>query len=251
MTEVYRSLEKWSAAREGLGSSIGFVPTMGALHEGHLSLVRESRDQNDVTVVSIFVNPTQFNDPDDLRNYPRNIERDLEILKKAQADFVILPDERDIYPDEYCYRVAESKESRILCGAHRPGHFEGVLTVVLKLLQVSGADRAYFGEKDYQQYRLIDQMARAFFLKTRVIPRPIIREPDGLAMSSRNQLLLPEHRRLAPEFIRTLKQKKSCDAIRAELERAGFKVDYVEEHWGRRLGAVRLGKVRLIDNVEI
>ena len=224
---------------------------MGALHAGHMSLLRRAKSENDIAVASIFVNPTQFNDPRDLKGYPRTLAGDIKKLEAEKTDFLLLPSARDMYPDAYRYRLTETAESTILCGAHRPGHFEGVLTVVMKLLNLVRADRAYFGEKDYQQFRLIRGMAEAFFVDTEIIPCPTLRETDGLAMSSRNLLLETDHRRLAPAMHKALRSKARPDEIKKQLAALGFKPDYVEERWGRRLAAAKIGKVRLIDNVKI
>jgi pantoate--beta-alanine ligase len=231
----------------------GFVPTMGALHEAHLSLVRRSGAENARTWVSIFVNPAQFDDPDDLARYPRPLEADLEMLRKEGCELVFAPRAADMYPDGYRYRVTENDLSLRMEGASRPGHFDGVLTVVLKLLLLMRPERAYFGEKDYQQLRLVEGLARAFFLDTRIVRCPLVREADGLAMSSRNRLLTPDERTRAPALHRVLTRslaagETAADAV-AALTREGFAVDYVEDHDGRRLAAIRLGKVRLIDNV--
>ena len=234
--------------REGL--TLGFVPTMGALHRGHLSLVERANVENDRVVVSIFVNPTQYDDPSDLANYPRQLEQDLEHAGAAGAHFAFVPEYDDIYGDDYRFRLSERSLSRELEGAHREGHFDGVLTVVMKLFNIVRPDRAYFGEKDWQQLQLVRDMARAFFLDLEVVPCPIVREADGLAMSSRNVRLTPQERRLAPEFHRILSSGMAVDDMPAALEAAGFAVDYVERRGDRILGAVRLGKVRLIDNVE-
>jgi pantoate--beta-alanine ligase len=199
------------------------------------------------------VNPTQFNDPEDLRNYPRDLDRDLAMLRAEGVDAVLAPSEAELYADAYRYRVTEGERSKALCGAHRPGHFDGVLTVVLKLLSIAGADRAYFGEKDFQQLDLIRGMADAFFLDTKIVGCPIVRERDGLAMSSRNALLGVDDRARAPGLRRALASSPTPEAAREALERAGFQVDYVEDRetgFGlRRFGAARLGGVRLIDNV--
>lgn len=237
--------------RDFWGQEIGFVPTMGALHEGHLSLCRTARAQNQLVTVSIFVNPTQFNDPKDLTNYPRTLESDLKGLERVGVDVVFLPQAEEIYSDGYRFKLSENQLSQILCGPTRPGHFDGVLTVVLKLLQIVRPKRAYFGEKDYQQYLLIRDMAAAFFLNMEITPGPTVREPDGLAMSSRNMLLTPENREVAPRLYRILKSATDAESARKELTAQGFRVDYVEEHFGRRFAAAFLGNVRLIDNVEI
>ena len=239
------------ASHRRAGRSIGFVPTMGALHAGHLSLVDRARRENDVVAVSIFVNPTQFDDEGDLEAYPRSLESDRRLLDGAGAHLLFLPPADHLYADGYRFKVSEGSLSRELEGAHRPGHFDGVLTVVLKLLGLVGADRAYFGEKDWQQYLLIRDMARAFFLDTRIVPCPSVREEDGLAMSSRNARLTPEDRQRAPALHRILRGEGSADKKRTRLEQAGFSVDYVERRGDRLLAAVTLGEVRLIDNVEL
>lgn len=250
--KILRTVDAMKMYRSSLGSkSIGFVPTMGALHRGHLTLAKESLEDNDITIFSIFVNPTQFNNPDDLRNYPRNLEKDFALLEQAGCDAVFVPEVDAIYPDSYRFQVNENENSLPLCGRSRPGHFSGVLTVVLKLLNLVQPTRAYFGEKDYQQYLLIKEMASAFFLPVDVIGCRTVREADGLALSSRNQRLTSEQRKLAPELYRALKSAPSIDEAKVILERQGLKVDYLDELWGRRFGAVYLGDVRLIDNVQI
>ena len=239
--------ERSAQVRSGL--TLGLVPTMGALHEGHLSLVRRCRVENDLTLVSIFVNPTQFDDPADLEMYPRNIEGDLTTLRAEGVDFVFRPRERDLYPDDYRYRVTETGLSIEMEGGHRPGHFDGVLTVVLKLLQIIFADRAYFGEKDWQQLTLVRGMVEAFFLPTTIVACATVREADGLAVSSRNRRLSPEDRQRASRFYGLLSTAPTAEVAVCDLKGAGFTVDYVEDRDGRRLGGVRLGDVRLIDNV--
>jgi pantoate--beta-alanine ligase len=251
---IISTTAQWIKLRKTLkaqGRTIGLVPTMGALHEGHASLVRRSAKENDVTIVSVFVNPTQFNDKKDLAKYPRTPQKDAKLLSAAGADYMLMPEYDSLYPDDYRYRVSENKESAILCGAYRPGHFDGVLTVVLKLLCLAGADRAYFGEKDYQQYRLIAGMKEAFFLPVEIVPCKIVRESDGLAMSSRNALLTPENRKIAPQLNAALTGGKTAAQAKAKLAKAGFKVDYVQDIYGRRFAAAKLGSVRLIDNVKI
>ena len=248
MMQVLKTVQEWRSARPAVG--LGFVPTMGALHQGHLSLVTRSRTENERTLVSLFVNRTQFNDSRDYEGYPRPMEDDLAMLEAAGVDYVFTPTYETLYPDDYRYHLYETELSGELCGAHRPGHFEGMLTVVMKLLQIAQADRAYFGEKDYQQYQLVRGMAEAFFLTTQIVPCSIVREADGLAMSSRNRRLTTEERELAPQLSRVLKQAETVSEAIVELERLGFSVDYVEERWGRRFGAAHLGAVRLIDNVE-
>ncbi len=252
--KIIKSAAKWKKLKAGglfKGRSVGFVPTMGALHEGHLSLVRRSKKENAVTVVSIFVNPAQFNDKGDLKHYPRPLKDDIKMLEAEGTDLLFLPGAGEMYADDYAYKVTERDLSKTLCGAYRPGHFDGVLTVVMKLLNIVGADKAYFGEKDYQQYLLIKGMAEAFFLATEIIPCPIVREEDGLAMSSRNRRLGPVERALAPLFHKLLVLRRPPARIKKALAAAGFRPDYVEEFRGRRFGAVNLGKVRLIDNVQV
>ncbi len=254
MTEIINTVHDWRKiinTENLINKNIGFVPTMGALHSGHESLIKKSVLENDKTVVSIYVNPTQFNDPDDLKNYPKTFESDFEMLKKNNVDYLFFPKYGDLYPDNYAYKVTESNFSKILCGAHRPNHFDGVLTVVLKLLNIISPKRAYFGEKDFQQYTLIKEMCKAFFLDVEIIPVSTVRENDGLAMSSRNTLLTEEDRKSAPFFSKLLKSLKSDSEITVELEENGFKVDYIQTISGRRFGAVHLGKVRLIDNVQL
>ncbi len=233
------------------GRTIGFVPTMGALHPGHLSLVEKARADNDIVIVSIFVNPTQFNDNGDLEHYPRTFESDRSLLEEAQTDILFFPEAGELYHDEFRFKVTESPLSEELEGAHRPGHFDGVLTVVMKLLSLIRPDRAYFGEKDWQQFLLIRDMAAAFFLETEIVPCSLVREPDGLAMSSRNAHLSVEERQRAAFFPKVLRSCDTTDKKRRVLEDAGFEVDYLEERDGRTLGAVVLGSVRLIDNVRL
>ena len=249
--KVFERLQGWQAARREINGSVGFVPTMGALHAGHLSLVERSRQENDTTVLSIFVNPTQFNNPEDLQKYPRHVSRDIELLQRHGVDFLLLPHESEMYEDKYQFQIFEKAESQILCGAFRPGHFEGVLTVVMKLLNLAQASRCYMGEKDYQQLRLIQSMSKAFFMETEIVGCPIVREPSGLAMSSRNERLSDDGRAHAAKLFEVLSRANDAASARHELERLGFKIDYVEEHWGRRLAAVWLEGVRLIDNVAI
>ena len=224
---------------------------MGALHEGHLSLVRRSKAENDRTLVSIFVNPVQFNDPTDLAAYPRTLEQDLAMLEREGVEYVFLPSESQLYQDGYRYRVTETELSKVLEGAYRPGHFDAVLTVVLKLLQIASAERAYFGEKDWQQLTLVRGMVDAFYLPTDIVACATVREADGLALSSRNRRLSPSDREKAPNLYRVLSTAATPDLAERNLRAAGFLVDYVQDRDGRRLAAVRLGKVRLIDNVPL
>jgi len=229
---------------------IGFVPTMGALHKGHISLINKSIAENDITVVSIYVNITQFNDPEDLKKYPSNTDNDIRILEPLNVNYLFTPEHNLLYNDNYLYRINETVFSKELCGAHREGHFEGVLTVVMKLLNIVNPHRAYFGEKDFQQYRLIKEMVEAFHMNVEIIPSPTIRESDGLAQSSRNLLLSRDDRKKATKFPELLMSEQSDKEVNSQLEKEGFKVDYIKTLNGRRFGAVILGKIRLIDNVK-
>lgn len=252
MPKVVHTVMEWRALRsthQAAGRIIGFVPTMGALHRGHASLIQAARQECDVVLASVFVNPTQFDEATDFDTYPRTLEADLALMEKAGVDTVFAPSVGEMYPNGRHYTVEEDTLSRELCGAHRPGHFTGVLTVVMKLLQIAGADRAYFGEKDWQQLQLIRGMAEAFFLETEIVGWPTVREADGLALSSRNVRLTPDERTLAPRFHVILQSAPDATTATEQLTTLGFRVDYVEDRPGRRLGAVRLGSTRLIDNV--
>jgi len=257
MTSLNKDLSSWINKRRGYkrqGRSIGFVPTMGALHAGHLSLLERSRKENDLTVLSIYVNPTQFDNKEDLKNYPNTLDRDCELARTAGVDEILVPTFEQLYPDNYTYQISETKFSNTLCGAHRPGHFNGVLTVVMKLLQIVQAERSYFGEKDFQQLKLIEGMVAAFFLETTIVACPTVREKDGLAMSSRNVNLNASNRATAPNFHEILRGARSTNEARSQLVDLGFEVEYIEDlslSGGlRRFGAVKLGGVRLIDNVQ-
>ena len=255
MSEVVTTADKWRSIRKDLESqnkTVGFIPTMGALHQGHLSLVQKSREKDDIVVVSIYVNPTQFNDQEDLRSYPTTFKRDKELLEKLHVDYIFLPRYEEIYHDNYQFRITEEGFSNTLCGKSRLGHFNGVLTVVMKLLNLIEPTRAYFGEKDYQQLKLIKGMVDAFFLNVEILSCPTVRERNGLAMSSRNEKLSLADREVAAKvFSRNLSGSMSCDEIKSIVEEHGLEVDYIEEHFGRRFGAVKVKNVRLIDNVEI
>lgn len=252
---LLKSIEDLKEFRATLEGSVGFVPTMGALHDGHLSLVNAASREVDTTIVSIYVNPTQFNNTNDLDNYPDTLESDLARLEAKGVAAAYLPDYSQMYPDDFSYEVNEKSLSHELCGAHRPGHFAGVLTVVMKLLNLVRPHKAFFGEKDYQQLELIRGMVEAFFLDVEIVGCSIVRENDGLAMSSRNLNLSECDRRRSPEFHRILGLDNSDEHIATELEKAGFVVDYVTTKGGRRFGAVLMGTradpVRLIDNVPV
>lgn len=260
------------------GRIIGFVPTMGYLHEGHLSLVRRSKAECDVTFGSIFVNPTQFGPGEDYEKYPRDEERDLSLLKDLGVDYVFLPDVEDMYPEGYSTYVDEVSLSRYLCGASRPGHFRGVCTIVTKLFNIVKPHKAYFGKKDYQQYRIIERMVRDLQMEVEVVPCEIVREPDGLAMSSRNVYLNPEGRKDAACLYRSLilardmvrnGERNSSEIIKKMEEfilrhKSVNRIDYiaivdlydltpVDTIRGKELIAlaVFIGRARLIDNIEI
>lgn len=243
------TVHELQAFRRNLNGQLGFVPTMGALHEGHVSLVKQSLKDNDHTLVSIFVNPTQFDQSADLATYPNTLEADLNTLAGLGVDAVFLPDFDSMYPDDYAYQLTEQRLSRKYCGAHRPGHFDGVLSVVMKLFNLSQPQRAYFGEKDYQQLTLIRGMVKAFFMSLEVVACPIIREADGLAMSSRNLRLTAAQRKLAPMLHQVMTSSSSLNDMHRRLEKLGFEVDYLEVMNDRLLAAASLGDIRLIDNV--
>ena len=192
------------AQHRGEGRTIGFVPTMGALHEGHASLVRRSVEENDVTVVSVFLNPTQFNDPKDLERYPRTLDADCRLLEQCKADIAFAPTVKEIYPEPDTRQFSYPPTDSVMEGAMRPGHFNGVCQVVSKLLTYVEPDRAYFGEKDFQQIAVIRRLVADLGFKLQVVPCPVIREQDGLAMSSRNTLLTPDERAIAPQIYAAL-----------------------------------------------
>lgn len=251
--KLISSLDEFQNYRRQLitSTTVGFVPTMGALHQGHASLIKNSSQNNELTVVSIFVNPTQFNNSTDLEKYPRTLEADLKLAEDAGAHIVLAPHFEEMYPDQYRYKITENEFSKKLCGAHRPGHFDGVLTVVMKLLQIVKPKIAYFGEKDYQQLLLIQQMAQAFFLDLEIKSCETIREADGLAMSSRNVRLTPEGRKIAPAIFQALKNYKNFSDSQSELKKLNIELEYLEEHFQRRFIAAYIDGVRLIDNVAI
>lgn len=186
------------------GKSVGLVPTMGALHEGHASLVRKSVEDNDITVVSVFVNPTQFNDPKDLKTYPRTLDKDCKLLEDVRADYVFAPSVEEMYPIPDNRRFEYPPVSTVMEGAHRPGHFNGVCQVVSRLFYIVQPDRAYFGEKDWQQIAVIKAMVKALSLNVNIVECPIIRDADGLARSSRNALLSEQERAIAPKIYEAL-----------------------------------------------
>lgn len=247
---IVTKISDWRNIRTQLqNQSVGFVPTMGNLHAGHIALCARAKNENDISVASIFVNPTQFNQANDFNSYPRTFEQDIELLNKHGIDYVLFPDANDMYQDQYQIQIHETEISKELEGEFRPGHFTGMLTVVMKLLNLVQPTRAYFGEKDYQQLLLVKKMVAALFMPIQIVGCETIRAEDGLALSSRNTRLNAEQRTLAPNFHRYLSSDLSLVEIKHQLVQLGFRVEYIMEKWQRRLGAVWLGDVRLIDNI--
>ncbi|PIU00435.1 MAG: pantoate--beta-alanine ligase [Bdellovibrionales bacterium CG10_big_fil_rev_8_21_14_0_10_45_34] len=258
MTDWIVDLKEWREIRSRhleLGDSVGFVPTMGALHDGHRSLIEKSLEENDRTVVSIFVNPTQFNDPSDFEKYPRTLDADHKLLSLWGANFLIAPKPEEMYPNGYEVLVEETQDSRILCGQFRPGHFSGVLTVVNKLLNLVQPTRAYFGEKDFQQLYLIKKMAESFLLPLEICACPTVRETGGLAMSSRNQRLGKKGAESATRIYGLIKAFANGTATYnqtlSNLNEICEKIEYLEIRWSRVLVAAWIDEVRLIDNVPV
>jgi pantoate--beta-alanine ligase len=273
IAELRRGIGDWRRT----GARTGLVPTMGALHAGHMALVAAARGECERVVTSIFVNPRQFAANEDLGSYPRPEAADLEMLRSAGVDLAYLPAGDEIYPPQFSTVVRVDGLSEGLCGAHRAGHFDGVATVVTKLLIQSLPDRAYFGEKDYQQLLIVRRLARDLDIPVQIEGVPVVREPDGLALSSRNAYLSPAERRIAPNLARVLRHiaatlEREPGAVaretargRAELTRLGFKVEYLEIRDAetltpvidavgapsRALAAAYLGRTRLIDNVPL
>lgn len=249
--QIFHDIDEWRNFRRTIPHhlSLGFVPTMGNLHQGHASLYALSRQENELTIASLFINPTQFNRRDDFTAYPRTLDADLKLLQNTGVDYCLLPSEQGIYVDDYHYQVQENHHSLPMEGAHRPGHFNGVLTVVLKLLNLVKPQRAYFGEKDYQQLQLIRGMVKAFFMDIEIKSCPTIREASSLAYSSRNSRLNEKQRQLAEQFAGIFHQAAvSNERIMAELNHLGVDVEYLEEHHNRRFIAVKIDDIRLIDN---
>jgi pantoate--beta-alanine ligase len=219
------------------GKEIGFVPTMGALHEGHASLVRRSVSENGITVVSVFVNPTQFNDKNDLKNYPRDLEADCRLLESCGADYVLAPEVEEMYPTPDTRHFEFPPVSTVMEGAHRPGHFNGVCQVVSRLFYIVRPNRAYFGEKDWQQIAVVKAMVRQLGLGVNIVECPIVRDDDGLARSSRNTLLAPDERAIAPKIYEALKNsltyakkhtlKETHDKVVSDINKVdGLEVEY-------------------------
>jgi pantoate--beta-alanine ligase len=262
-------------------SPFGFVPTMGALHKGHLSLVRNAITQCPLVVISIYVNPTQFNDKKDLKNYPRDIKSDLDLLRKVtrKDDIIFTPDDKEIYPVEDKRIFHFGNLDNVMEALHRPGHFNGVAQVVSRLFDIVKPDFAYFGIKDFQQIAVIKELVRQYNYNVKIVENPIIREPDGLAMSSRNHLLEPEMRKRVPLIYKTISSASGMihkntiseirNYVRGTIEKAnGLHVEYFEivddtklipvntrremKKGNRYYGciAVQAGKIRLIDNIE-
>lgn len=269
-------LRQQTALWRKAGETIGVVPTMGALHQGHLSLARAAREKCDRVIVTIFVNPKQFNDPDDLKNYPRTEEEDARKLESIGVDLIYVPEPDQIYPDGFATTVSVAGLTDMLCGESRPGHFDGVATVVSKLFTQTSADYAFFGEKDYQQLQIVRRMARDLDIPIEVVGCPTIREEDGLAMSSRNLLLSDRSRVYASVLAEVMEEM--CENLRkgaamttllpdanARIMAAGFnEVDYLELRDGgdlslldetrpqaRLFAAAWLAGVRLIDNMAV
>lgn len=275
--EVVASIETMKQVVDALraqGKCISLVPTMGALHDGHLALVKMAKQQSDVCIVSIFVNPIQFGPSEDFSRYPRDLEGDKEKLQKLGVDYLFAPEAGEMYKADFQTRVELQRLPNHLCGLFRPGHFAGVATVVLKLFNICKPHVAVFGMKDYQQLRVIEQMVSDLNLDVRILRHPTVREPDGLAMSSRNLYLSPEERATATKIYKTLREVEArikmgetdpCSLEnfgRGQLENSGFSVDYfsivdpetldsVGEISGPVVVAVaaRLGTTRLIDNI--
>ena len=272
LTDLRALTAQWRST----GESIGVVPTMGALHQGHLSLARAARAACDRVIVTIFVNPKQFNNPDDLKNYPRTEHEDARKLESTRVDAIYVPGPEQIYPDGFATNVSVGGLTEMLCGAARPGHFDGVATVVTKLFLQTSADKAFFGEKDYQQLQVVRRLAADLDIPIDVIGCPTIREEDGLAMSSRNLLLSDRARIHAPVLAEVLDEIRAglldggtMSDLRpqglARLEAAGFNgVDYLDLRDGsdlsllevtrpgaRLFAAAWLAGVRLIDNIAV
>ncbi len=270
-----RSLQAWRRQQEGFPGNIGFVPTMGALHQGHLSLIQKARKQCDLVIVSVFVNPLQFGPTEDLARYPRTVNTDQRLCREEGVDVLFLPPKAELYPQGFQTTVKVNQLSQRWEGEARPTHFEGVATVVTKLLCLVSPDFSYFGQKDYQQWLVIQQMVRDLHLGGKLVCCLTIRESDGLAMSSRNQYLSTEQRQKAVLLFKALQEgikaikngETSGKNIQAQMKRmlgreSGISVDYLAvcdaqtlEPMKRvkgqavLLGAVRIGKIRLIDNV--
>lgn len=212
------------------GQSVGLIPTMGALHDGHVSLVKRSIAENDVTIVSVFLNPTQFNDKKDLERYPQNLDADCELLEKCGADYVFAPTVEEMYPVPDKRRFDFPPVTSVMEGAHRPGHFNGVCQVVSRLFYITKPDAAYFGEKDWQQIAVIKQLVKSLGLKIKIVECELIREESGLAMSSRNALLTAEERDVASNIYRVLKESVSYATSHSVQETHDFVVNSINTY---------------------
>jgi len=259
------------------GSTIGFVPTMGALHQGHLDLMLRAKQENDILVVSIFVNPIQFNNPEDLDKYPRDLVADMELLEDIGCDILFVPSVTEMYPKKVTKDYSFGLLETVMEGASRPGHFNGVAIVVSKLFDITLPHKAYFGEKDFQQLAIIKKLVEMEKIPVEIIPYPTVRETDGLAMSSRNKRLTNEERIVAPFIYQTLKFAKthskttSPDSLKQQIismlnNKHEFDLEYFEftddkelqpiNSWNSAAGiiafvVVKLGEIRLIDNIRI
>lgn len=251
--KIFSRFFDWQAWRAAQSGSVGFVPTMGNLHAGHASLVKASLAENDQTVVSIFVNPTQFNSAKDFETYPKTWAQDVELLESQGVSALWAPLPEEMYPQGFAHKISRTGEAKILCDAHRPGHFDGVLTVVAKLLAQVKPAAAYFGEKDYQQLAYIRAMAQDFFFDVAIKSGATLREPSGLAMSSRNNRLSPVARKTAAKVYEWISVDGDVtrESLAAKMQPLGMELEYLEEHWGRRFVAFWLEGVRLIDNVPL
>jgi pantoate--beta-alanine ligase len=275
--EVVRTVPEIKALRQQLGGTVGFVPTMGYLHRGHLALVQRARTENPAVVVSIYVNPPQFGPREDLASYPRDLDRDLELLQREGTDIVFAPSDDEMYPPEFSSWIDVEKVTERLEGASRPGHFRGVATIVAKLFNIVQPTRAYFGQKDAQQVTVIKRMVADLNMGLEIVVVPTVRESDGLAMSSRNVYLGPEERRAATVLFKALtlarelgrRGERDADEIRRQMtslieKEPLARIDYVSVADAGTLEelrsvdrpalaslAVRIGKTRLIDNTPL
>ncbi len=268
--QIVRRVSELKAAIKALRQRckiIGLVPTMGALHKGHLALVDIAKEKSDGVIATIFVNPAQFGKNEDLSSYPRDEGGDIEKFKERQVNILYIPAVSEIYPEGFSTTIFVGNLGNMLCGAYRPGHFDGVATIVTKLFNQIKPDIAVFGEKDYQQLVIIKKLVRDLDMDIDIIPGLIIRDEDGLALSSRNRYLSEEERKIAPNLYKALLDIKSgklkIDEAKSYLLKIGFsKVDYIEIRDAKTLGepgksnnrilaAAHIGKTRLIDNIEV
>lgn len=243
-----KEMQNVALALRAQGKRIGFVPTMGYLHEGHASLMRLAREHSDVLAVSIFVNPTQFGPSEDFSKYPRDFERDEALCQREKTDIIFYPSAADMYPSDSSVAVVEEKLSRGLCGASRPGHFRGVCTVVAKLFNIVQPDLAVFGEKDGQQLRIIERMVRDLNFPVRIIRGPTLREPDGLAMSSRNLYLSPEERAQAICLRRALDR---AEELYRQGERRAERIEAAMTEIIGRSPAARIDYIEIVDDASL